>query len=180
MKLSEKSALSFETKSMAQGYALVNEISAIKDLKILEASTVSPGKMFVLLNGSDVAIQAAQNKLSEGHTEILAAQSWKCLSESVLEALYGLNKTPVAEAIVVVETDSMTTAINCAQQATDIGLDVVEIRSSRGLAGKALSIVTGDRGNCEKLQSKIEKEESTLCTRIIHPVNTEFRSFFEI
>src|ERR1700677_3816906 len=88
----------FEFSSISRGYFLLDKLVKKAPVKILEASSVSPGKFFILINGDEASVEESRKELlALGSDHVLDEVYIPQLHEEVLPALYAQNKFQVLE-----------------------------------------------------------------------------------
>lgn len=173
-----------EVNSFSHGYYLANELGKISGISILQAMPCSPGRFYLLVNSDQETVQKAWEAFQEIKTADKIFESCLLLDShpQLLKGYFGLLKTKLNGALGVIETRSLSSAFLAANSCLQTrGVDLIEIRNSRGLGDRSLTFVTGNpellRGCLEKLNQVIE-DRSLLDTQIISSPNAEFLKMF--
>ncbi|MEQ1875529.1 MAG: BMC domain-containing protein [Bdellovibrionia bacterium] len=154
----------FEIGSLARGYALMDLILKKAPVKILEGTFMTPGKFFILFNGDEASVGESFKEVhAAAKPSILDSIEILNLEPRVLPGLYGLLNTQVEHSLAVIETASMSSGLLAADRSLkEANVDLIEIRSSRGIGGKCLFFVTG---KLEEAQAAVSAAETILSSR---------------
>ena len=154
----------FEIGSLARGYALMDLILKKAPVKILEGTFMTPGKFFILFNGDEASVNESFNEVVlNAKPSILDSVEIPHLEPRVLPGLYGLLNTQVEHSLAVIETVSMCSGLLAADRSLkEANVDLIEIRSSRGIGGKCLYFVTG---KLEETQAAVQAAQAVLSQR---------------
>ncbi len=175
-----------EMTSLASGYAAMDLLVKKAPVRILEGSMMSPGKFFILINGDEASV-------FESFNEALQKKEWGFLDSvlisqidpRVLPAMYGLAKEQVKESLLIVETASMSSGIISSDAALkSASVEIIELRTSRGIGGKSVFFLTGALDAVEAAResvSEILKSRGTLLrTEIIARPHQDFLQYFNL
>lgn len=176
----------FEISSIARGYFLLDQLVKKAPVKILEASSVSPGKFFILINGDEASVDESRKKLLQdavGHVidEVFIPQ----LHPEVLPAVYAQSRFAISESVGIIETATVSSGLVSADHAlksSDVHL--IDFRLARGIGGKAYYFVTGTLDNVqaavEASSVAIESKGTLIRTELIARPHEDFLKYFNL
>lgn len=134
-----------EYKTVASGITACDTICKTAELNVLQSEAVCPGKYFVLFEGEIAAVkagvEACKRKLPEKMIDSFVLGN---PHESIFQAIWGTSTIDERNALGVLETYSVASAIvgaDTAAKTADVKL--IELRLARGLCGKSYLILTG-------------------------------------
>jgi microcompartment protein CcmL/EutN len=177
---------SFELTSIARGYFLLDKLVKKAHVKILEASAVSPGKFFILINGDEASVEEAKNEvILLSDNTVLDHVFIPQIHSEVLPGLYAQNKFQVTESLGILEistTSSGLLSADCALKMSDVHL--IDFRNARGVGGKSFYFITG---SLDSVQSAVAEGASCLNQRgtllrseVIPNPHPDFLTYFNI
>ena len=140
-----------ETSSIAQGLVTGDAMVKTAEVSLLQASTLTPGKYWVLIGGEVATVRASMRRGIEVAAETLLDSLFiPQLHEQVLPALSGTAAHRDDDALGVIETLTAASAIEAADAAAKAA-DVMlrDLRLSNGIGGKGVVYLTGDVGNVQ-------------------------------
>jgi microcompartment protein CcmL/EutN len=176
----------FEIGSLARGYALMDQILKKAPVKILEGTYMSPGKFFILFNGDEASTEESfQTVRNAPQPSILDSVLIHQIHESILPGMYGLLKTEVRHSLGVVETSTMASGILAADRSMkEANVELIELRSSRGIGGKCLYFVTGKleevQASVSAAQAILSERGTLLHTEVIANPHSDFLQYFNM
>jgi bacterial microcompartment shell protein len=130
-----------ETSSIAQGVVTGDAMVKTAEVTLLAATTLTPGKYWVLIGG-EVATVAAETLLDS----LFIPQ----LHEQVMPALAGTAMRRDDDALGVIETLSAASAIEAADRAVKAAnVTLRDLRLANGIGGKGVVYLTGDVSNVQ-------------------------------
>ena len=140
-----------ETSSIAQGALAADAMVKTAEVELIHATTLSPGKYWVLIGGEVATVRAAFRRGVEIAADtLLDSLLIPQLHAMVLPALTGTAPRTDHDALGVIETLSAASAIVAADRAAKTADIVVrELRLANGLGGKGVLYVTGDISNVQ-------------------------------
>ncbi len=140
-----------ETSSIAQGVVAADAMCKTAEVELIEATTISPGKYWVLIAGEVATVKASLKRGVELAAETLLDSLFiPQLHELVLPALRGVAPGSDDDALGVIETLSAAAAIEAADAAAKAAhITLRDIRLSNGIGGKGVVYLTGDVGNVQ-------------------------------
>ena len=134
-----------ETSSIAQGIVTADAMVKTADVELLEVSTLSPGRYWILVGGDVASVRAALGRGLEVAADTLIDSLFiPHLHKGVLPALRGTVAANEDDALGVIETLSAASAIlaaDLAVKAADIQLR--DVRLANGLGGKGVVTLSG-------------------------------------
>lgn len=143
----------WEFSSIAEGVSLADAIAKGAPVTSLSTGTAHPGKYLVVASGDTASVQVAVDiVLDAGPDSMIDSMFIPHIAASVAHAVVsaGRNAATTAEAVGVVETDSVASAIEAADAAVkDADVALAALRLADGLGGKAFFIVEGSVGDVE-------------------------------
>jgi microcompartment protein CcmL/EutN len=143
----------WEFSSIAEGVFVADAIAKGAPVSSLSTGTVHPGKYLVLASGDTASVGVAIDiVLDAGPGSLIDAMFLPDIAESVAHAVVsvGRNAGTTADAVGIVETESVASAIEAADAAVkDADVSLAALRLADGLGGKAFFIVEGSVGDVE-------------------------------
>ena len=139
----------FEISSIAKGYFLLDQVVKKAHVKILEASAVTPGKFFILINGDEASVdESRQTLITQSEQYIIDEIFIPYIHEEILPAMYSQSRFEVFESVGIVETASVSAGLVSADKACKASaVHLIDFRMARGIGGKAYYFVTGTLDN---------------------------------
>lgn len=135
-----------ETLSIPLGILAGDRMLKTAGVNLIAAQTACPGKYIVLISGEVAAVRSSveAGRAAAGQT-LVDSLLIPNVDERVVAAMAGACPTDRAEAVGVIETFSLASAVNAADamvKAADV--ELIEVRLGRGMGGKSFVIVTGE------------------------------------
>ncbi len=134
-----------ETSSIAQGFVVADAMVKQADVEVLEASTLSPGRFWVLVGGEVAPVRASHRRGVEVAADTLLDELFiPQLHAGVFPALRGLVPAPEDDALGILETLTAASAVVAADLAAK-GADITlrDLRLASGIGGKGVVTLTG-------------------------------------
>ncbi|MHA2053280.1 MAG: BMC domain-containing protein [Candidatus Hodarchaeales archaeon] len=163
----------FETNVIARGISAADTIVKTAKVKLLFAQPVCPGKYLIIIQGAVAAVKSSLTAGTEVAGETLVNYTViPNIHPEVFPALSGTTKIDEIDAIGVIETYSAPTAILAADEAVKSAqIQLIEIRLSRAIGGKAFTVFTGEvgavRAAIEAGVNRVKGEGLVLSTALI-------------
>lgn len=134
-----------ETSSIAQGTVVGDAMLKTADVELIEASTLSPGKYWVLIGGAVAPVRAALERgRAVAADTLLDHLLIPALHEGVLPALRGIAPRSDDDALGVIETHTAAAAVLAADTAVKAARVVIrDLRLANGIGGKGVVFVSG-------------------------------------
>lgn len=176
-----QSLLLYETNSIPKGYVSVQHLLQNLDIHLLEVSPIAPGRLMVLANLTLEDLQKGYEMVKTiAKNDLIALTTIEQIHKDVLLAFYGLMKTPLQDILLVMETSSIVFAINAIHQLCKKKLITpIEIRSSRGLAGKSLIYATLKKAAQQQVEDDLKQHEQQILDFALIPlVHPYWKSLF--
>lgn len=116
------------------------------DVEIIEAQTVCPGKYIVIIKGDLSAVRAAVDSAKTKYAEkLIDSFVLGNPHEDIFPAIYGASEPGEVDALGVIETFSVASAIVAADIAAKTAIiSLIELRLARGMCGKSYIFLTGE------------------------------------
>jgi microcompartment protein CcmL/EutN len=176
----------FELSSISKGYFLLDQLVKKAESKILEASAVSPGKFFILINGDEASVgESRKEVLDQGAQWILDEVFIPQIHNEVIPGLYAQNNFQVQDSLAIVETATVASGLLSADaglKAADVHL--VDFRMARGIGGKAYFFLAGTLDNVQAAVDESVKalslKASLIRSDIIANPHEDFLKYFNI
>ena len=167
-----------ELNSIAIGILTADTMIKAAAVELLTARPTCPGRYLIMISGDTGAVTAAvEVGRATGGDMVIDWFSLASIHPAVLPALSGTGILPAIQALGVIETYSTASCILAADAAAKAGqIDIIEIRSAAGLAGKAFVTISGDVGSVEaSVQAGIERirDTSPIVSHIVIPSPAE-------
>lgn len=135
-----------ETNSIPSGIEAGDAMLKAAAVELVSAQAVCAGKFIVLVRGDVAAVQAAVAAGSEmSGITLVKDMVIPNVHKQVIGAIGCCNEITNPQALGIIETFSIATAVLCADTAVKAAdVDLIEIRLGRGLGGKSFILLTGD------------------------------------
>lgn len=135
-----------EFKSIAKGIEMLDTMTKVANVKIVENRIVCIGRFFVVVSGEVADVQAAIDSLDGlPSSELMGCNVIPRLEPGVTEKINGKIDRENISAIGVVETRNIHSGLygaNFIKKSSDV--EILRISLTLGLGGKAYVIFTGD------------------------------------
>ncbi len=134
-----------ELNSIARGFEAADEMVKTAAVTLLAAKPVCPGKFAIVAAGEVAAVSAA---LAAGRVKAGPYQIDELVlanvHPSVLPALHGVGPGRPPEALGIIETFSVASAVEAADAGVKAAaVELIELRVALGLGGKSFAVYTG-------------------------------------
>ena len=135
-----------ELNSISMGMHAADEMIKAADVHLVLARTTCPGRYLVVVTGDTGAVTSSVQRGRElGGDTIVDWFVIPNVHQDVIPAMNGTVLVPEINALGVIETCTTASCILAADAAAKSGqVQLLEIRSAAGLAGKAYVVMTGD------------------------------------
>ena len=140
-----------ETSSIAQGVVTGDAMVKTAEVSLLAATTLTPGKYWVLIGGEVATVRASLKRGIEVAAEpLLDSLFIPQLHDQVLPALAGTARVTDDDALGIIETFTAASAIEAADAAAKAAaVTLRDLRLSNGIGGKGVVYITGDVSNVQ-------------------------------
>ena len=134
-----------ETASVAMGLKCTDAMLKVSPVTILKSGSVHPGKFLTLVGGSVASVEESYNIGKYLASEDIRDHVFlPDIHETVIEAILGGRNKCSEEAIGIFETKTLCAAVKAADIAVkSMEIEIVELRFSDDMGGKAFVIYTG-------------------------------------
>lgn len=136
-----------EFRNITRGIAAADAMCKAANVDIVFAQAVCIGKYIVMVTGDVGAVQNAvqSGKRVGGSEQLIDSLVLSNLHDNVFTALKGRSKRDTLEALGVIESRSVASAIIAADAAAKAArVEILEVRLARFMGGKAVVTLTGD------------------------------------
>lgn len=135
-----------EFVSIARGVEALDVMLKSAQVNLYIATPLCPGKFTVVIGGDVAEVETSLNSaVAFGEDNIIDKMIIANLHPSVFPALNAATEFQVGEAIGIIETWSISSAIMAADAAVkSANVQLIEVRVARGLGGKAFVTLTGN------------------------------------
>lgn len=135
-----------EFVSIARGVEALDVMLKSADVTLYIATPLCPGKFTVVIGGEVAEVETSLNAgVSFSEDNVIDKMIIANLHPSVFPALNAATEFEVGEAIGIIETWSISSAILAADAAAKAAnIQLIEVRVARGLGGKAFVTLTGN------------------------------------
>jgi microcompartment protein CcmL/EutN len=171
-----------ELSSVAAGAYAADKMAKRAPIDLLHAGTVQPGKYLILVGGGTAEVEESYREgMQAAPAEILDEVFLPQVDRQVVEALDGARQFARYESLVVLETSTMAAIVRATDAAAKgAQIEVAELRLGRGLGGRGLAILIGQRTDVEAAAEiaarSLAGRDVTLCHSIISNVHEQFAS----
>ena len=140
-----------EMNSIAMGMHTADEMVKAADVELIISRPTCPGRYLIMVAGDTGSVKSSLETGREiGAEMVVDGFLLPSVHASVLPALNGTCLVPAINALGVIETATVSSCIVAADAAAKAGMvDLMEIRTAAGLAGKSFVTMTGDVGSVE-------------------------------
>lgn len=158
-----------EFSSIATGIEAGDAMVKRAPVAMIHAGTVQPGRYLVMVSGDVAAVEeAVQAGLETGERALLDRVFLPNVHPEVINGLAGGRQPAAGEALGVVETQTVASAIHAA----DSGLkgaevQLVQLRLADGLGGKGLVLFTGTVSDVE---AAVDIGSGRIAAQLVHQV----------
>lgn len=135
-----------ETNSIPAGIEAGDAMLKAADVALVTAQAVCAGKYIVIVSG-DVAAVKASVEAGVAMADYVLVDSIVIpnVHGQVIEAISASSNIEDAEALGIMETFSLSSAVICADAAVKAAaVQLIEVRLGRGLGGKSFVVLTGE------------------------------------
>lgn len=134
-----------ELGSIAAGFEVCDTMLKTADVELVLSRSICSGKYMVMIRGDVAAVQSSVRAGSEcGHFSVIDTFVIPNVHEDVFPAIAGTNKIGEMEALGIIESFSVASLIEAADQAVKSAkVRLLEIRLAMALGGKAFCTLTG-------------------------------------
>ncbi len=135
-----------ETNCIPKGIEAGDAMLKAADVTLAAAQTACAGKYIVLVSGDVAAVKASVEAGAEVAQETLVdSVVIPSVDPQVIRAISACTELDHYEALGIIETFSLVSAILCADTAVKAAdITLIEVRLGRGLGGKSFITLTGD------------------------------------
>ncbi len=135
-----------ELSSIAAGMQSADMMLKTSAIELILSRTICSGKYMVLIGGDVASVQAAISVVDEDLEEsIIDTFVIPSIHPDIFPALNGTNSPPELEALGILESFSVASLIEGADEACKAAdVQLIEIRLAMALGGKAFCTMTGD------------------------------------
>jgi microcompartment protein CcmL/EutN len=163
-----------EVLSIPLGILAGDSMLKAAQVDIITAQTVCAGKYIVIVSGEVAAAKSALNAGVEMCGNALVdSMLIPNIDRSVLTAISGSGAQKAAESVGIMETFSLTAAIQAADAAVKAAdIEIIEIRLGRGMGGKSFVVITGDVAAvqaADKAAKSLEAISGMVITSVVIP-----------
>ncbi len=135
-----------ETSSIAKGIQIADTVLKSANVEIIVNRTICPGKYMVLIGGSVDAVQASvEAGLRVGAHTVVDHFVISSVHPEVFPAISGVSHLPELQALGVIESFSVASAIEAADAAVKSApIQLIAIHLAMAIGGKAFVTFTGE------------------------------------
>lgn len=153
-----------EFSSIAIGILALDEMVKIAPIRIIEARTMCPGKYLVVFSGDVASVEYSFHRGYEtGKDHIVDSLFLPMIHPGALAAIGNILSTDVWDAIGIIETLSVVSAIEAADLAAKVGgVKIIEVRLAIGFGGKSYVKLLG---SLDAMQAAMEAGTSKARTK---------------
>ncbi len=140
-----------ELNSIAMGIHTADEMVKAASVELVIARTTCPGRYLIMVAGDTGSVKSSvETGIETGKNFVIDHFVLPNVHPMVIPALSGTTATFHVDALGVIETCTVTSCILAADAAAKAGqVELLEIRSAAGLAGKSFVTMSGDVGSVE-------------------------------
>jgi hypothetical protein len=175
-----------EIRSLARGYQILNLLSQSHGVEILEGSPVDTQRFLILAEGDAAPLAKAVDEVTRrAPTYFLDYEVIANPQPALRESLYSLHQADLSGSLLVVETDTASRILGCAQLVmNDHKMSLLEIKVGRGLRGQGLAFFSGANNDALAAKTAVEAILKGMnrggFTEVISEPNQKFKSYFNL
>ena len=163
-----------ETSSIAKGFLIADTVLKTADVDMLVNRTICPGKYMVLISGSVDAVNASieAGVIAGAHTVVdnfVIAN----VHPDVFPAISGVSHLPDMEALGVIESFSVASIIEAADEAVKAAdVKLICVHLAMAIGGKGWVSMTGDVASVEeavRIGSAVVEQRGLLVESVVVP-----------
>lgn len=138
-----------EITSVAKGIEICDRMIKASNVGVLDALPLCPGKYVIIIGGSVADVKnSVEVAAQEAGAFLIDRLLIPNIDEQVFKAVNNTNPVDMVEALGIIETFSISSGILAADSAVKAAnVELIEVRLSRGLGGKAFVTMTGTVGD---------------------------------
>ena len=138
-----------ELKSIPKGVEAADDALKSAGVEMVTSRPACPGKYEIILTGSISNVTAAVNHVLDKFSNyVIDSSIMGRIDEQVIKALFGTQSGRKQGSLGLIETFSAATCIKAADIAVKTAnIEIYDLRTSRGMGGKGVVIITGDVGD---------------------------------
>lgn len=138
-----------ELKSIAKGVEAADAALKSAGVSLISARAACPGKFEIILTGTISNVTSAVDHVKSRFEEKMVDVSvMGRIDPQVITALFGTAPVEKKGSLGIIETFSAASVIKAADIAVKTAkVNIFELRTSRGMGGKGVCLVTGDVGD---------------------------------
>ena len=150
-----------ESVSIPLGVLAGDQMVKTAQVDLVTAQTVCAGKYIVVVSGEVAAVKSAVAAgIESAGSSLVDSLIIPNVDERVITAMAGACPIEHVQAVGVVETFSLASAINAADTAVKAAdVELIEVRLWRGMGGKSFVIITGEVAAAEAAIQAAEANE---------------------
>ena len=173
-----------ELNSTAAGFHALDEMLKTDPIIIIDARTICFGKYLIVFTGDVASVEYAFKKgLEIGEKFIVDSLFLPMIHPELIDAIGNIKQTNTWGAIAIIETSTVTSAIEAADIAAKNGeIEIIEIRLANGYGGKSYLKIIGSLDNVQSAtEAGIKKliAKDLLRSKVIIPQpEKEIQSYF--
>lgn len=163
-----------EFNSIAKGIECCDEMIKAASVSLVKASTICPGKYIVLIAGDIGSVKASITAgKRKGEHYVVNVLEIANVHEQLIPAINGTNSISRVEAIGVIESYSIASAIRAADEtvkAADVHL--IDVKIGYAIGGKGVVIITGEVGAVRaaiESGNRVGKEDGYMVSSVVIP-----------
>ncbi len=163
-----------ETNCIPAGINAGDSMLKAADVTLISAQAVCAGKYIIAVSGSVAAVKASVAVGSEAAEDVLVDSIViPNVDRQVIEAINAASDIGNIDAVGLIETFSLASAVVCADAAVKAAnVDLIEVRLGRGLGGKSFVILTGkvaDATAAVQAAEELEASKGMLARTVVIP-----------
>lgn len=167
-----------ETSSIAKGFQIADTVLKTADVQMLVNRTICPGKYMVLISGSVDAVYASvEAGVEVGAHTVVDSFVIANVHPGIFPAISGVTHLPKIEALGVIESFSVASIIEAADEAMKAAdIELICIHLAMAIGGKGWVSLTGDVASVEeavRVASAVVERRGLLVESVIIPSPSE-------
>lgn len=190
MKILNSAVAVIEVSSPALGYRALDLFTQDQEFEMLEATAHGPKVFTLIARGEKSRLETTVRKISSsvastGSSSVRDSIVINDIAPEIIETYFSLHTVEMAEALLVVECETLSGLFQSAAQAMkNYNLKAIEIRNLRGDNPTALGLFTGSNSDCVSAAESIKLSlRNSGRNGIIEAINNpapSFRTFFNL
>ncbi|MFV0422491.1 BMC domain-containing protein [Oleidesulfovibrio sp.] len=158
-----------ESKSIARGAKLADEMVKVAQVELVRATTVCSGRYTIYVGGDRQAVETAVNHARQSGVSLMGSYVISGISAQVLAVLKKSVKPEYIDALGLIECRTVSAGVAAADSAVKrSAVSLLRLVTGQGINGKSYFVISGDVASVEEA---IEAAKTALGKNLIEAVS---------